>query len=105
MSLTAGAEIPLRTSRTSESGERQPLYLIDEKIQAQNIVLKLDAGPVLLGDKYARLAGVVRGGEPLALLEFGGRGLCLMLGDEAAGYLVVSIGANSLELKKLEERP
>ncbi len=91
---------------TPEAKPRQALFVYKEQQEqdAGEIELKLNAAPLLLGSSYVRLAGVVSGGRPRALIELGGRGLVAGIGDQVLGYRVVWIGSGLVKLAKEESR-
>ena len=103
---TAVREEPLEVvesrENTVEVDPREPLYVYKNQPAAdqQEIVLRLNAEPLLLTSGYVRLVGVVSGGKPLALIEVGGRGLGVEIGDEVGEYQVVDISAKSVCLIK-----
>jgi len=67
------------------------------------LILKFGGEPILLPSGYVRLVGVVSGGNPLALIEVGGRGLCLQLGETFSGYQVAVIDQREIKLVKKEK--
>ena len=82
---------------------REALFVYQQNhVPEGEIVLKLNAEPLLLGAGYVRLAGVVRGRNPLALIEAGGRGLCLELGDRFQGYCLSEVALREVRLIKEE---
>ena len=89
-------------SITPEAKPREALFVYQDKtkIGQQEIELKLNAAPLLLSDSYVRLAGVVSGGKPIALIEIGGRGQLVRSGDRISGYRVIWIGEGMLKLSK-----
>ncbi|MFH1362360.1 MAG: hypothetical protein ABIH69_06915 [bacterium] len=78
------------------------VYNSNKNNMPQIVVLALNAEPTLLGEKYARLAGVVGGQNKQALLEVAGRGLGVKVGDQIIGYTVLEIGEGSLKLGRDE---
>jgi hypothetical protein len=46
------------------------------------------------------LLGVVSGRRPLALIDGGGKGFIVEIGDELFGYSVIGIGRKEVILKK-----
>jgi hypothetical protein len=83
---------------TVEAENREPIYVY-RKEQEQNlkeVTLRMNSQPILLpvrrsldeggASGYVRLVGVVSGGRPIALVEVGGRGLCVGIGEEVGGY-------------------
>jgi hypothetical protein len=83
---------------------RSPIYIHQEAIPQDQteIFLKLGSDPLLLASGYARLAGVVSGRMPLALLEVGGRGRWLEPGDLVNGYRLIEVSSGSVRLIKEE---
>ncbi len=96
---------------TSEVQTNKPLYVYgdsDNEPFLNEIVLKLNAEPLLLKNQdaspgYVRLVGVVSGGKPLALLELGGRGVFVGLGDRISSYSVTNICSGKVYLEKNRE--
>jgi hypothetical protein len=100
-----------------ESGPREPIYVYGkhpEKDTLKEVILRLNAEPVLLpvhrspegeggASGYVRLVGVVSGGRPLALVELGGKGLGVGIGEEFAGYRIASISSRKIILKRKGE--
>ena len=85
-----------------EAAVREPLYVYKnqpEGIASRNVTLTLNEEPLLLPNGYVRLVGVVSGGRPMALVEVGGRGLCVEIGNRVGDYRVVSILAKKIRLK------
>ena len=84
-----------------ESATRESVFVYNQQKNTPNrMVLSFTRGPVLLPSGYARLAGVVSGGKPIACLEIGGRGLALAKGEKADDYRVVRINGDSVVLEK-----
>jgi hypothetical protein len=80
---------------------REPLYIYEnhpDKIGSKEVDLGMNKEPLLLSSGYVRLVGVVSGGKPLALVEVGGRGLCLEPGEELGEYKVMEISEKSVRL-------
>lgn len=81
---------------------REPIYVYghhQEKI-LKEVILRLNAEPLLLSSSYVRLVGVVSGGRPMAVIEVGGRGLCIGVGEEVGEYMVVGISEKEVKLKR-----
>lgn len=97
-------EIVESRENTVEADPRETLFVYkDQAATDQNeIILKLNAEPLLLTSGYVRLVGVVSGGKPLALIEVGGRGFGVEIGEEVGKYQVVDISARSVRLIKKE---
>jgi hypothetical protein len=98
---------------TVEAENREPIYVY-RKEQEQNlkeVTLRMNSQPILLpvrrsldeggASGYVRLVGVVSGGRPMALVEVGGRGLCVGIGEEVGGYRVAGILNGKVILKKI----
>ena len=84
-----------------EAPTRESVFVYNQKKPAPDrILLSFTSGPVLLPSGYTRLAGVVSGGEPIACLEIGGRGLALTKGEKTDDYRVVRINGDSVLLEK-----
>lgn len=80
---------------------REAVYLYNEtKGLSRQVTIKIGGEPILLPSGYARLAGVVSGGRPVALLEIGGRGLALSKGETVDGYRIARIDGDLIVLKK-----
>ncbi|MFH1576166.1 MAG: hypothetical protein ABID35_01335 [Candidatus Margulisiibacteriota bacterium] len=91
---------------TLEADPRETVFTYNnqpEKVFLKEALLKLNSEPLLLTSGYVRLVGVVSGGKPLALIEVGGRGVCLALGDEVGGYCLVEIKKNGIRLLRKSE--
>ena len=69
----------------------------------KELILTLNSQPLLLGQSYIRLVGVVYGDRKVALVEVGGRGSVLSRGDSLCGYAVSFIQFDKIVLTK-EER-
>jgi len=101
------SEIMVDEVPSLEAETRKPVYVYEsqpEKISSSKVTLKLNSEPLLLSNGYVRLAGVVSGGRPMALIEIGGRGLCLEPGDEVGGYRVSRIWEKEIGLIRKGER-
>ncbi len=80
---------------------REPVFVYNQpKKVPDRIVLSFSSGPILLPSGYVRLAGVVSGGDPIACLEIGGRGLAFLRGEKADDYRVERINGDSVILEK-----
>jgi hypothetical protein len=64
------------------------------------IILRLGGAPLLLLSGYVRLVGIVAGENPAALVEVGGKGLALEVGDDFEGYQLSSIAQGKVVLRK-----
>ncbi|MBU0502295.1 MAG: hypothetical protein KJ811_03500 [Candidatus Margulisbacteria bacterium] len=103
ISTPAPQEIEEEPSSVEPSqDEKIFVYNSNKKNEPNLVVLTLNAEPTLLGEKYARLAGVVGGQNKQALLEVAGRGLGVKVGDQIIGYTVLEIGESSLKLGRDE---
>lgn len=69
------------------------------------VTLILGSEPLLLGESYVRLVGVVGGGggRPIALVELGGRGLAVETGEKVGSFKVESISEKEVKLKCLRK--
>lgn len=90
------------TLDTGQASSREVVYVYKEQQEnlTDELKIKLNAAPLLLGSGYVRLAGVVSGVKPMALIEVGGRGLVVEQGDQLQGYRVGWIGQGSVNLLK-----
>jgi hypothetical protein len=91
---------------SAEADPREPLYVYKDEpkaVAAEEIILALHADPVLLPVGYVRLAGMVSGVRPLALLDIAGKGRGIMVGDLVAGYRVVGVFGKQVVLNKGEK--
>lgn len=91
---------------SKEVSSRKPVFVYSEKdnLSKEEIVLRINNEPILLTSGYVRLVGVVSGGRPMALLEVGGRGLVVGVGDEISGYLISHISKDRIKLIKKEDK-
>ena len=98
-------EVVEQQENSPEVEVSKPLYIYkDQKGEnPEQIVLEIDGGPLLLLSGYVRLAGVVSGEMPLALIEVAGRGRLVKEGEKIGGYAVVSISSRSVLMKKYKE--
>lgn len=85
---------------------REAVYIYSEK-QAGSNSLMLRSEPLLLSTGYARLVGVVSGpvcpaggDRPIALIELGGRGLTVAVGEVVDGFTVDHIDQEIVYLTK-----
>ncbi|NQT30359.1 MAG: hypothetical protein HQ596_07290 [Candidatus Saganbacteria bacterium] len=87
---------------TLEAQSRQQIYAYENNVDKnpKEVILKLNAEPLLLTSGYVRLVGVVSGGKPLALIEVSGSGLCVGIGDEVGKYKVCKIFNEQVQLEK-----
>jgi len=94
---------------TPEASPREALFIYKDQQTSdqEKIELKMNAAPLLLSDSYVRLAGVVSGAclpagreEPIALIEIGGRGRIIKIGDQISGYQIIRIGPGIVKLSK-----
>ena len=69
-----------------------------------NISLQLNAEPIQLSSVYVRLAGIIVGVSPVALVEVGGKGFCVKRGDKVKEYRVISISPQEINLRRVEEK-
>ncbi len=97
-----------------EANMREPVYIYGKQSggESNRVTLTINGEPLLLTNGYVRLVGVVSGparnakqgdaggGRPLALVEIGGRGLCVEVGDKVADYMVVNISRKEIVLSK-----
>ncbi|MBU1026710.1 MAG: hypothetical protein KKA31_03155 [Candidatus Margulisbacteria bacterium] len=105
-------EAPVEEEVSREAQTNKPLYVYGEtndESSLSEVILKLKGEPLLLKGQeestgYVRLVGVVSGGKPRALLELGGRGVFIGLGDNVSGYRVADIYQGKVFLvKEMEE--
>jgi hypothetical protein len=83
---------------------REAIFVYGEqKAVRKRVTLTFGSQPILLLSGYVRLAGVVRGESPTALVEIGGGGLAVGLGDEVDGYRVSRIEGDKVVLVKRRE--
>jgi hypothetical protein len=85
---------------------REPVYVYEDKPEVavpERIILTLHADPVLLPVGYVRLAGMVGGARPLALLDIAGKGRGAGIGDLVAGYRVAGIFGERIVLEREEK--
>jgi Tfp pilus assembly protein PilP len=89
-------------STTKEADSRETLFVYDQPLASkkEELILSLESAPLLLAPGYVRLVGVVSGGKPLALLEVGGRGLCVEVGKEVGEYKIAKIANQEICLKR-----
>lgn len=92
---------------TVEIEDREPIFVYDNKQQPEGdleeVYLKIGDQPLLLPLGYVRLVGVVSGRSPLALIEVGGRGIYIAVGDAIAGYYVNNISGFNISLIRKEK--
>ncbi|MEA3492937.1 MAG: hypothetical protein U9R38_00965 [Candidatus Margulisiibacteriota bacterium] len=104
----AADDEPFLDLPASKEGEsRKPVFVYNEKdnLAKEEILLRINSEPILLTSGYVRLVGVVSGGRPMALLEVGGRGLVVGVGEEVSEYIVSYIVKDRIRLiKKGDER-
>ena len=96
-------EMIVEEAPSVEADVRQPIYVYEnhpERVNLSKVFLKLNAEPLLLPNGYVRLAGVVSGGRPMALVEVGGRGIVVGRGDQVCGYKLISINKERILLKR-----
>lgn len=92
---------------SDEADARAPIYVYQnqsEKVSLKEVTLKLNAEPLLLPNGYVRLVGVVSGGSPMALIEVGGRGRLVEVGDGIGKYRVAGISEKVIKLIRKGER-
>jgi len=107
LTACAAPDRPVTKSFTTAEAEeievvtREAVYLYNEtKGLARQVTIKIGGEPLLLPSGYARLAGVVSGGVPVAWLEIGGRGLALSKGEMVDGYRINRIDEDLIVLRK-----
>jgi len=71
-----------------------------EKGYPKELVLRIGGDASLLPSGYLRLAGVVEGERPVALLEIGGRAQAVSVGEEFDNFWLESISENGVRLRK-----
>jgi len=85
----------------SDAPSREAVFTYnDKKEMPRRLVLSLAGEPLLLPSGYVRLAGVVRGERPVALIEIGGRGLALAKGESVDDYRVVRVDGDNIVLER-----
>lgn len=90
------AEVSVTDQPTAE-----PIYVYGAKRELpNNLSLKLVGEPILFPSGYVRLAGVVSGLRPVALLEVGGKGLALREGEEINDYRIAGINGDCVVLER-----
>jgi hypothetical protein len=91
---------------TAEAAKREPVFVYKDQTAntSKKVSLRLNGEPVLLTSGYVRLAGVVSGGRPIALVEVGGRALALRNGDTVSGYQVLNIVNDQISMLRKEEK-
>ena len=95
------SEIIVEQASSAEAEIRKPIYVYEnqpEKVTLSKVSLKLNAEPLLLSNGYVRLVGVVSGGRPMALIEIGGRGRSVEIGEEVGEYKIVNILGKAVRL-------
>jgi hypothetical protein len=95
------SEIMVDEAPSLEAEIRKPIYVYEsqpKKISSSKVTLKLNSEPLLLSNGYVRLAGVVSGGRPMALIEIGGRGRSVEIGEEVGEYKIVNILGKAVRL-------
>ncbi len=93
--------ITIEAESISEGISREAVFIYGNKADPRkNITLKVGGEPILLPSGYLRLSGVVRGCQPIACLESGGRGLVLGKGEKMDDYRVVRIDGDHVILEK-----
>lgn len=95
------------TTTTIEAEEivssREAIFVYgDQKAARKRVTLTFGSQPILLLSGYVRLAGVVRGESPTALVEIGGGGLVVGPGDNVDGYRVSRIEEGKVVLVRGE---
>jgi len=96
------------TIETSEEAESPPsreavfVYSDHSKEGPPNISLQLNAEPIQLSSVYVRLAGIIVGVSPVALVEVGGKGFCVKRGDKVKEYRVISILPQEINLRRID---
>lgn len=96
-----GSGIMVEEAPSVEAEARQPIYVYEnqpEKVFLRKVTLTLSSEPLLLPNGYVRLVGVVSGGRPMALVEVGGRGFSVEVGDEVGKYRVALISREKIKL-------
>ncbi|MEE8637864.1 MAG: hypothetical protein V3T21_02350 [Candidatus Margulisiibacteriota bacterium] len=100
------SEIIAEKAASAEGDVRKPIYVYEnqpKKVSLKEITLTMHSEPLLLPNGYVRLVGVVSGGRPMALIEVGGRGLCVDVGDEIGKYRVAWISREKIKLVRKGE--
>ncbi len=100
------SEILVEEAPSAEVDARKPIYVYEnkpEKVTLRKVTLTLNSEPLLLPNGYVRLVGVVSGGKPIALIEVGGRGICIEIGETVGAYRVVRISKKEIKLVRKEE--
>lgn len=91
----------------AEGPSREAVFIYNQqKTLARKISLKLGSEPLLFPSGYLRLTGVVDGmggREPIILVEIGGRGLALGVGEGVDGYQLISVSESGAVLAKKGE--
>lgn len=88
-------------AEVEDAPSREAVFTYNDKKEIpKRLVLSLAGEPLLLPSGYARLAGVVRGEKPIALIEIGGRGLALAKGESIDDYRVVRVDGDNIVLER-----
>lgn len=91
---------------TEEAEVRAPIFTYGEKqtkleSSPQEIMLMFHGEPVLISNHgYVRLTGIVGEKDPLAIVEIGGSGFAVKVGESIGEYEVRSITQGTVKLKK-----
>ena len=91
---------------TKEAEVRAPIFTYGEKqtkleSSPHEIMLMFHGEPVLISNHgYVRLTGIVGEKDPLAIVEVGGSGIAVKVGENIGEYVIQSIMPGSVKLKK-----
>lgn len=84
-----------------ESPSREAIFTYGAgHLNSPQITLAVNDEPLLIGDKYLLLVGLMPDDPPLALVEVSGSGRRLSVGETLLGYRVSLIGQTKIILRR-----
>ncbi|MBI5699309.1 hypothetical protein HZC35_03240 [Candidatus Saganbacteria bacterium] len=89
-------ETPVVEERPAQQRSALYVYQAHDQTNSPSLTLYMGAEPVALASGYVRLAGVIAG--KVALVEIGGRGAQVGVGDSVGDYSVQSIEESEVKL-------
>ncbi|MFA4905717.1 MAG: hypothetical protein WC645_04360 [Candidatus Margulisiibacteriota bacterium] len=89
-------EIPVSEEKPIPQRSALFVYQTHNQTNSPSLTLYMGAEPVALASGYVRLAGVIAG--KVALVEIGGRGAQVGVGDKVGDYSVQSIEESEVKL-------
>ncbi len=77
---------------------REQIFTYGRASSAREVILKFGDEPIALSCGYVKLTGTILGDNPQAVIEAGGKGVLLSIGEEIGDYKVAMIKDKEVKL-------